>query len=277
MKRAFTLIELLVVIAIIAILAAILFPVFAQAKDAAKKTASLSNIKQINLASQMYSGDVDDMLPLGLSIEGDGTWRTWAWSTAPYRKNWGIMYSPAGGPHAISSWMNIFTDQRYNWEANWQYFVQYGFNASYLNRAPDCSDASFLPNQAFGAPVSSSGVGSPAETVEFAESGQDAPQDNVGTWLVYPPGSFQADDVCTYADWGQATDVWFGIEPANTTKSQAGLVRPRHAGGAGISYVDGHAGYKRLGQIADGTTWRTGQQQGDAVIVDRSKYIWDLN
>jgi prepilin-type N-terminal cleavage/methylation domain-containing protein/prepilin-type processing-associated H-X9-DG protein len=62
MKKAFTLIELLVVIAIIAILAAILFPVFAQAKEAAKKTADLSNLKQFGLASIMYAGDYEDAL-----------------------------------------------------------------------------------------------------------------------------------------------------------------------------------------------------------------------
>jgi len=61
--RAFTLIELLVVIAIIAILAAILFPVFAQAKEAAKKTACLSNTKQISLGLQMYMNDYDDVYP----------------------------------------------------------------------------------------------------------------------------------------------------------------------------------------------------------------------
>lgn len=61
--RAFTLIELLVVIAIIAILAAILFPVFAQAKEAAKKTACLSNTKQISLGLNMYIGDNDDVYP----------------------------------------------------------------------------------------------------------------------------------------------------------------------------------------------------------------------
>jgi prepilin-type N-terminal cleavage/methylation domain-containing protein len=61
MKKAFTLIELLVVIAIIAILAAILFPVFAQAKFAAKKTVSLSGLKQVALGLQMYSNDYDDM------------------------------------------------------------------------------------------------------------------------------------------------------------------------------------------------------------------------
>ena len=63
MKKAFTLIELLVVIAIIAILAAILFPVFAQAKEAAKKTACLSNTKQIGLALLMYGTDNDDGYP----------------------------------------------------------------------------------------------------------------------------------------------------------------------------------------------------------------------
>ena len=61
MRKAFTLIELLVVIAIIAILAAILFPVFAQAKLAAKKTASLSNMKQIGTGTLLYLGDTDDV------------------------------------------------------------------------------------------------------------------------------------------------------------------------------------------------------------------------
>lgn len=63
-NRAFTLIELLVVIAIIAILAAILFPVFAQAKAAAKRTACLSNEKQIGMGLYMYVSDNDDTLPM---------------------------------------------------------------------------------------------------------------------------------------------------------------------------------------------------------------------
>src|SRR5436305_534253 len=64
-KTAFTLIELLVVIAIIAILAAILFPVFAQARDKARGAACLSNTKQMGLGVSLYTQDYDEVLPMG--------------------------------------------------------------------------------------------------------------------------------------------------------------------------------------------------------------------
>jgi prepilin-type N-terminal cleavage/methylation domain-containing protein len=85
-RRAFTLIELLVVIAIIAILAAILFPVFAQAKVAAKKTQSLSNIKQLALGTIMYSADYDDQNTP--SEYGSGDFHiTWYATVDPYVKS----------------------------------------------------------------------------------------------------------------------------------------------------------------------------------------------
>jgi prepilin-type N-terminal cleavage/methylation domain-containing protein/prepilin-type processing-associated H-X9-DG protein len=88
--KAFTLIELLVVIAIIAILAAILFPVFAQAKLAAKKTVSLSNIKELTLAGLMYCGDNDDHYPIT-----DNNWaETWMMGVEPYVKDYGIYMDP---------------------------------------------------------------------------------------------------------------------------------------------------------------------------------------
>jgi prepilin-type N-terminal cleavage/methylation domain-containing protein/prepilin-type processing-associated H-X9-DG protein len=272
LKKAFTLIELLVVIAIIAILAAILFPVFAQAKAAAKNTASLSNIKQITIASQMYSADADDVVPLAADWNNGVTW---AMSTEPYRKNFAIMYSPAGGPKARSNWMTIFTDPRYNWIGNWQWFAQYGINAQYMNRAATCDEIG-LDGKVFGNPISSTEPAAPAETIMFTETGMDAPEDNVGTWLVYAPGGFQADDVCTYDDWGQSSTVWTGVGDGNTTKTQAGLVRPRSSGGANVSFIDGHAKTMKLGAIANGTNWKLGLAEGGAAIVDRSKYLWDL-
>jgi len=98
MKRAFTLIELLVVIAIIAILAAILFPVFAQAKMAAKKSADLSNMKQIGMATQLYLQDNDDTYAQAYWYKDDlgdtGGYVQWTGSHHPYIKNKDMFISP---------------------------------------------------------------------------------------------------------------------------------------------------------------------------------------
>lgn len=98
MKKAFTLIELLVVIAIIAILAAILFPVFAQAKEAAKKSADLSNMKQIGTSQQIYLADADDVMPPAYYYNNDNTsangYTHWTGMIMPYVKNLQIFVSP---------------------------------------------------------------------------------------------------------------------------------------------------------------------------------------
>ncbi len=91
MRRAFTLIELLVVIAIIAILAAILFPVFAQVKESAKKTTCISNLKQIGVGFELYINDNDQRLPDRRDLKQSlpGGWKPWtAWPTSDPRGGW---------------------------------------------------------------------------------------------------------------------------------------------------------------------------------------------
>jgi prepilin-type N-terminal cleavage/methylation domain-containing protein len=272
-RRGFTLIELLVVIAIIAILAAILFPVFAQAKLAAKKTASLSNIKQIELSSLMYSNDYDDVVPLAYETN---TYSTWSAGVQPYVKSWDLFFSPLGGPRVLAA----FTGPNTTVWQNWQYTVQYGYNASYMNRLSpaggSCSGVGTLntDGNAFGPPISSTSAAAPAETVEFVESGQDAPNDNVGTLVVYPPGAQLANDVCTYGDWG-ANSAEFYAYTGNTGVTQLGFVKPRENGSV-VAFMDGHAKLQRNGDLAAGTNWFAGQAYGTSLIIDRTKYIWDL-
>ena len=94
-RRGFTLIELLVVIAIIAILAAILFPVFAQAREAARKAACTSNMKQLGLALQSYATDYDGIMPPS-QLPSFGANVSWPTMLFPYVKNEGIFVCPSG-------------------------------------------------------------------------------------------------------------------------------------------------------------------------------------
>jgi prepilin-type N-terminal cleavage/methylation domain-containing protein len=96
LRKAFTLIELLVVIAIIAILAAILFPVFAQAKLSAKQTASLSSVKQIGTGNAIYMADHDDeSVPYWYYWRGDGVAISYMEMMHPYIKNAQLQLNPA--------------------------------------------------------------------------------------------------------------------------------------------------------------------------------------
>src|SRR5690349_7223716 len=100
-RRGFTLIELLVVIAIIAILAAILFPVFAQAREKARQAACLSNFKQIGLAVMMYVQDWDETYPSSRLAQlpggaiGNQKIVTWKTETSPYVKNLDVYRCPS--------------------------------------------------------------------------------------------------------------------------------------------------------------------------------------
>ena len=103
-KQGFTLIELLVVIAIIAILAAILFPVFARAREKARQTSCLSNMKQLGLAMVMYAQDYDERfcdLLTGRDTGDPLMYVTWYENLQPYIKNMQVFKCPSEGGQAI--------------------------------------------------------------------------------------------------------------------------------------------------------------------------------
>ncbi len=106
LRRAFTLIELLVVIAIIAILAAILFPVFAQAKESAKLTQAVSQMRQLTLSVMMYADGHDDNMPMSANygIPTTDTNRVWTVTVMPYIKSEAILIAPASNGKVAHNW-----------------------------------------------------------------------------------------------------------------------------------------------------------------------------
>lgn len=126
-RKAFTLIELLVVIAIIAILAAILFPVFARAREQARKTSCTSNLRQIGTALQMYLQDYDETFPFLSWNNGNTLGLHWLDSTAPYIKNDNVWRCPssnndadwAGQWNAVNGFVQHYASYTWNESATW--------------------------------------------------------------------------------------------------------------------------------------------------------------
>jgi prepilin-type N-terminal cleavage/methylation domain-containing protein len=157
MKRAFTLIELLVVIAIIAILAAILMPVFAAAKNAAKRTACVSNQKQLGLAWQMYAGDNDERACPSYYFS-HGAEIAWDFTLLGGSSSPGLMGAYIADGRLVAC--SVFFGNPWN-----RPHTGYAYNATYIGGDP--------PENEF--PVSLSAIGAPSNTALFADGGYGNP------------------------------------------------------------------------------------------------------
>lgn len=263
-RRAFTLIELLVVIAIIAILAAILFPVFAQAKEAAKKTACLSNIKQINLGLQMYSTDYDDVNALGEygSSGAAGPHITWTTIVMPYIKS-GDFRVNSQGVQVSTGKAGIFQcptaprkDENNANVEGYTYGVHHAIFADNYGLVPNSTNiASSLSNTALDAP---------ADKVTIMEKGANYSDWNypwfhdwqnmwVGSITTVPGDESQIyrDGVDVYIG-GPLYDPRFDTDCGGTTDGNwecAAHARYRHTQTSNMGFLDGHAKSIKKGAI----------------------------
>jgi prepilin-type N-terminal cleavage/methylation domain-containing protein/prepilin-type processing-associated H-X9-DG protein len=202
-KRGFTLIELLVVIAIIAILAAILFPVFAKAREKARQASCLSNVKQIMNGAMMYTQDYDEKLVTNVVHWNDGqTWVPWPFQLQPYIKNWNLYSCPsnAKGP------------------ADYQ-GMHYDVNPSYAVNTLIFQDAAGIPMAAIQSPADKIFMGDSNHPVlgdirgyltasACAQWGCNGNVASTHKWLVPHNGGLNMGYIDGHAKWVQADKLW---------------------------------------------------------------------
>ncbi len=279
MKKAFTLIELLVVIAIIAILAAILFPVFAQAKEAAKKTADLSNLKQLGTALVMYMGDYDDTPPQTTWSERDPITRVrlhsakihWSYTMQPYVKNLDIFYSPGDPDPAVPNTPGCMTVGQMAADP-WPFTCdKQAPKLSYINSYNVIPAHDFLP-------VSSSVYDDAASNVVFTNRRAKRVgrmTSNFGAWkgvsgfFGIGAGAFMKDTPCSFHVYGthyrRATkaDADNGMINNTDDGTPTTLVRinfTRFSGGSNYTFLDGHSKFHKLEQTLSDTSFKWGER-----------------
>jgi prepilin-type N-terminal cleavage/methylation domain-containing protein/prepilin-type processing-associated H-X9-DG protein len=230
-RKAFTLIELLVVIAIIAILAAILFPVFAQAKAAAKRTQALSNMKQTSLGLKLYSGDYDDVTVWAWwnDDQGEGNFSQWAQRILPYVKNDEILSDPVGAacfPKSLKLGAH-WAASRPNTALNWH----------------------------LGDGKAESGAESPADLIIIGATGVNdwfGTGENIGAAATMNP--WHKDDIGgDFPHWAsfRCQMKVDGMKSAYVTSRGQSAWAPvwNHNDGSNFAYADGHANFRKRDTI----------------------------
>ncbi len=314
--KGFTLIELLVVIAIIAILAAILFPVFQNVRENARRTDCLSNEKQLSLAVVQYTQDSDELMVPAVNCLNKqlpnapfcgSDLQSWVVAVNPYIK------AQIHGTETV--WTCPDLEQDYNGVRSkpptypldqLQYFVNYGMNKDYLQPDPDCSTSATIDGLTapWGKPANLAAIDSPAQTVLLAEtkpetyvSGGSAGAFNVSVYINAPASGVNSPaaepngvtmHACSNGNGsntgpafnfpadGWGQDSEYDNIPNGIPNSSTNMFDGRHRGGGNVAFCDGHVKWLRTGDLAAGTNWYPGINQADVKITDLSKYLWSL-
>jgi prepilin-type N-terminal cleavage/methylation domain-containing protein len=264
-KRAgFTLIELLVVIAIIAILAAILFPVFAQAREQARKATCVSNTKQLGLGTMMYVQDYDEMYPcnswdgapMGTTdndIRQDGNRFTlWPWRIMPYLKNKQIFVCTSDPGSGKNGWTGYSTDPTDCWGIPTP--ISYGHNQHLFgyggtDRPGPCGDFPAPDWAVFYQPMSLASVPSPASTYMLSDYGRGYME----SWWI---NNLRASNYTRVYN-ASAPGGGASVDATDATWNARRLLpnASRHQLGAVITYADGHSKWRSGHAITSGEDW----------------------
>lgn len=232
-RRGFTLIELLVVIAIIAILAAILFPVFAQAKTAAKKSANISNLRQLSMAVQMYATE-NEGYPMHGSLSSAVPRTRWPDYLYPYVKNEAIFNGPLAAQEMFIKSFAHATTAKYG---------GYGYNFQYLGNSRVVAGDGNFPFTA-----SDTGIERPAETLAIADT-KGVRRDNnsigAGEYVVDPPITSGRGSGQPSGYYGVGSECGSGPQGCRATPTEWATKRVT------IAWCDGHASTMPLSRLDD--------------------------
>lgn len=235
--RAFTLIELLVVIAIIALLAAILFPVFGRARENARRTSCLNNMKQIGLGVSQYTQDYDERLPFSNNqVAGDPNSGRWPIKLLPYVKSVQLFVCPSYTDYTLpANWNGGGSTYAINRSISDIHYVG-SYYGRHLSEIPDSAGTTLVAETADLGGNSNAIFSSPDNYQPLTWSKYiDTTSQFKGNsdWQWTPPSNFTGTGI-----------NYYGTNDANGNNKRRPI--PRHFDGLNVVYCDGHAKWVRV-------------------------------